>query len=465
MSPYVKKAYVYYIDYRFSVQNKIKGFTMRFLTQETIDFQGSGFLNELTDAIEAYRQTNKSTNEAVKLALQLGGIIKARTNLAIRVNISPYWMGPCISPVDFSEHSVLFGKRFQGFLDGSDGEKLVSKIAKPLGTIDLARAKVDGVFKEVNFELTYPKEMLESDKYTSSEHAAVMLHEVGHGFTICEYLDRTTTINAALAGYDQAIKNNNSYSQKSIYLKALKTEFKLEDLDVDEASKITKAEVGAVVIVGAFKKQIRSELGSDLYDLTASEFIADQFAARFGAGRDIVTALDKRYDGRDIDYHTDLKFVLMEVVKASMLAISLSGIVLTIMAGIPLGAFAFTMLTMSSIGAFISDSKTKLPGSAYDGIHARYTRVKRDLIARLKVKGIKSDEAHRITEDIDTIDTILAGMKDRRQLLSYIVDIFSSAHRNGMKQKEFQQKLEALANSDLFVRAAEFNKLADHKAA
>jgi hypothetical protein len=55
---------------------------------------------------------------------------------------------------------------------------------------------------------------------------------------------------------------------------------------------------------------------------------------------------------------------------------------------------------------------------------------------------------------LTVIDEVIAGVKDRQQVLGYVRDFLSPIRRRRISQEKLQRELETIAHNDLFVRAA-----------
>lgn len=312
------------------------------------------------------------------------------------------------------------------------------------GYVDINKARVSGIFSEMAFTICMPEKFVRN-KYpglnlTPEEWAAMTLHEVGHAFTYCEYFARTVTTNQALSTLSKQLEGNENIDQRVIYIQAAAKSMRI---NVNAAALATsKNSVVEVALVAETVELSRSELGVSIYDDTAAEFLADQFAVRCGAGRHLITAqykLDKIF-GSTSTYQSTPVFLLKQMLSLLAHIVPWTGVI-----AVPIS------LWYIAIGGSIS-------GNVYDDTEARFRRIRNDTVNQLKNRYISPLEKKRVLEDLDVIDSIVAKTKDRRDWQTVVASIIPT-YRKFRNTTQLQKQLEQLGNSTLFARAAELTTL------
>lgn len=403
---------------------------MRIITPslESINFQSTQFFDELTLAMEAIDKLDRSKVAGSDEEERLSRLIKEYTNLNITVSFGQYM--PCIQVPDVSKNNILIQNYLRNYIDGVDGLAFLQKNDGAMrGKVDLARNKVSGVFAEFPATIRMPLTMVGS-QYTARQKAAVVLHEVGHLFSYCEFMAGTATVNQALSSMSKALDHSGGVEEREIIMLSVKKALKLPDLNEKELAKTTDKKIIEMVVISAVARESRSQLGRSIYDSNSWEYLADQYAARCGAYRDLVTALDTLYRGsHNISFRSLPSYLFVEVLKI---------------------AFLFFVPALTIILAAMDGTD-----AAYDRPGARMLRIRSQLIENLKDKKLDKEDVLRLEEDVRVIDTVLKDVNDRRQFFELVWDVISPTARKDRNYTHLQQELERLATNDLFLKAAQ----------
>jgi len=433
---------------------------MPLLSTEAIHYQDTQTFKELELAFRdiMFNQAGNAFDEQIRQNEQLiEAIINNRFKSNCSISFGDEW--PCVRIFDEYHNSVLvrndyreffaaqlnFTKRFVG---GSGGIK---------AGVNIMNGKLSGLFSELPFTIYLPTIMLKrngrtadgwspgSYRLTSEEMAAVVLHEIGHFFTYCETFTRTVTTNQALAAMVKELDGNYAVDKREVIIARTVDDLKLKDVDIKALAKIDKRSILETAIVTEVAELSRSEIGISIYDTTASEQLADQFASRFGAGVHLMTALNKFHDlfgGTHATQSTPL-FVFMQILSIALMFIP---------------PFTFFMVPINIIGILIGGFGDD-GDNTYDTPEVRFRRIKMDTIARLKNRAISAVEKKRTLADLEAMEKAMEGVKDKREWREYIATTIIPVYRRYRKTKMLQQQLEQLANNPLFVRAAELSVL------
>ena len=411
-----------------------------FVAQESIQFQkDSKLFNALTAAFEDSRRLDRKTIPESEEVARLGHIIEDLTG--IRTVMVVDGNGPAVEVPDISKNSPLVSDLHRMFLSNADGMKLVAATGRASGSVNLKTSTVSGVFRQVECRMHWVASLLDSKSSTTSEeNAAICLHEIGHVFVYFECLARSITTNQVLSGIARIHQGSASAHERETILLSAKNAMKLSNEDMEALSKSTTQAVSEAVVLSAAIKQSKSELGTDIYDCNNWEYLADEFAARHGAGRHLTTSLSKIYKS---SYHIATRgmagYLLMEALKLSMFA----GIFIA-------GPFASFIAGQWSILTLMDG----LGDPTYDRPMIRIRRIRNQLVEAIKDPKLSPKQIDSITDDIRLADEYLAEMNTRMQLTNIIWHAFSKNQRSRLAAEKLQQELESLANNNLFVAAA-----------
>jgi hypothetical protein len=412
---------------------------------ESIDFQSTAFLKELTATFEELRKVPAKEMGDSAEAAQLSRVIAHHTGMNIGFSIADVM--PCVEIPMLDRNNVLINSMIRNFVNSSDGLRMIAAAEDGVvrGKVNIRTGRVSGIFTEVKSTIHLPTSMLtNTSKYSAEEIAAITLHEVGHLFTYFEYITRSVATNQALAGMSKALDGSNSPAEREAIFIGVKKALKLTDLDAKELAKSNNTRVAEVVVIASVARQTVHELDSNIYDFSTWEYLADQYAARHGAGRHIVTALEKLYRGTfNISFRSLPAYLAMEAVKVGLF----------LAAATPIGPLAVKISLLMMLLDGQGDGTYDLPG-------ARFKRVRNQIVEALKAPKLPPEEVKRYQDDLVAIDKVLEGVEDRRQLIGVLWDAVNPRMWKANAQEKMQQELEAIAANDLFVRAADFKQLA-----
>jgi hypothetical protein len=415
------------------------------ISQESIDFQkGSMFFRDLTNAFKELCKEKGKTIYDSPVAGLIEKIIKHHTNMTVVFALGEN--GPSIRVPEFNKNNVLANELYKYYATSAAGIDLINSTGKAIrGGVNLKTSKVSGIFSEIKVILHYPVSELLNPKFIPEEHASFVLHEVGHMFTYFEFMNHVVTTNQVLAGMSRALDESNTIEERESVFITIKKSQKLSNLDVKTLAKSTDNKVAEIVVLTNIFKQLESELGTNIYDETSWEYLSDQFCARHGAGRYLITGLDKSFkDMSLIAYRSTPVYLFMEVIKLALLIVPLSKAMMVVR------FLALSIIISDGIGSRTDN---------YDTPEARIKRVRNQIVEHLKDKKLSGDDRERLLADIAAIDEILKHIDDRRQFLGVLWDtIVPWAHKR-YNQEMLQKDLEAIAVNDLFVKSAEIKQL------
>lgn len=403
---------------------------------EMIDFQPKDKMERYKEILTELKKVSRKELPDHELVDELSKVTYEFFGLKINFMFTPSYFGPCIMLPQSVKNNPLTMPEYTDFGENNI-QTLLAESQKVIAKVNLKKAKVEGYFSTILFTIYYPIELFKGNLLTIEEHTGVLMHEIGHAFTICLASSRTISTNMILQYANKAIKNTQSPEEREIVYLNIKNKMNIKSIDEKELSKVKSNSVRDIVLVSNIAKSYRDEIGANIYSMTSCEQLADQFSSRMGCGVHVVTGLNKIYKRyMHISTRSNVMFFFIEFLKVVLL------------------------LSFTTIGMFmITMDSTEEP--TYDRPEVRFKRLKEDLIQKAKQPDIPKELAHEIMNGVANIDEVLKGYKDRYQLVDVIANYIIPSRKAMVSQKEFQRQLEELSSNDLFVSALRLQHLGD----
>lgn len=422
------------------------------LALEAIAFQDKAFFTDLTAAVQAVMdmpsnwQPSKLRLEqfyASKEMLNICTVVKKHTNIALEYVGAGSNAGPAIGTSVLTKNHIFHNYRMKNRLlnvETLQPPDLAAAMKEGMlaGTVDMANNKVTGIFSELNNCLLIPAYWFYLSKsnpvyLNADEIAAVLLHEVGHAFTNLEFLGRSFSTNQVLAGVSRALSSNDARIKEVVF----STASSLEKLTPEQTAALKACEnekEAAVILLSAAVLNSRSSLGDSVYDSVSCEQLADQYAARCGAAKALIFALDKTNLGglRKARSTYDALVILTFVVST-----------------FGLGFLALLMFSSNNYGYV----------ATYDNYASRIRRVKHELIEQLKDTELSREQKQTIVEEIAMVDKLEKLGNDNLSWMDTFSYFTNPVFRSRHNFQELQKELEKLAHNNLFVKAAQLSTL------
>lgn len=431
---------------------------------EAIDYQTKSLLfKELTAAITEFMDGRVWTIGALaKVGIE--EIVKRHTGIRITaylgrdVGENAYVVLPTLSlnhPLYKSFSEMLRDAVAMGELDRGELNEVYQEVLHKSGLlsksldlgIDLRNSKLTGAASTIEYEMRYGVQLFAGNRYTPSEIAAIVLHEIGHVFTYFEWLLKTATTNVIL---DDAWKRFSGTQDPTIKVKIIdRTTARLNAYVDNEAllKNTSKDYFYSVYLISTFQ-HIPTALGSSSADHRLSEQVADQFAARHGAARDLATALSKLTRSSIFAFSTYAStraYVVVTAVRYAIL-LGLSIAVPPVGLGIVIGLLASLLVP-------------GLDHDVYDPPKLRLEKLLLEIQAALKDQNISKEDRAKLLQDHELIKEAHSKLHDREGLFMLVWRNLTAHRRDQHTQLKFQQELERLVHNELYVKASNFKSL------
>lgn len=319
------------------------------------------------------------------------------------------------------------------------------------GKIDRKNGRVSGFYSKIPFRSGVSVSMFNGD-FTAGELAAIFTHELGHPWSICEFLGQTLLTNVILAELVGRMDSQESESRKFALGRAA---LKLAENDQKIPSDVSSSEITALVLEGQVKRMQRA-YNTRWYDQRLAESMADQFAARWMVGKDLVIALGKLERAKGfVDAEDGYNNIW-----AGVLGNLLTVVMLPYGFALKKGVAELTLHVMRRLAFgfaasfFISGTFYGLKQDNYPPMAVRIRQIRNEIVNLLKDRDLPKDLRERALEDLKIIDEESANVHPfvnvMNQLATYTLDLISGkGHALGANQMK-----ENLANNRFFEFSA-----------
>lgn len=424
-----------------------------YIALEMIDFQDNSFGIQIEAIVSKIQIAINEGELFVNETAELQSLIFKRTGL--RVVLVTDTTLAAILPFYSNKHSIFIADLFKGNFPIKDQDKILNQSHDKKGYVDIKKAKVSGVFSEYTNRLWINFSML-FNHYSASpgEVTAILLHELGHAFSVCEYSDRLESNNQILANVAIEIMSAKKEKDLSyIYRELSKVNKNTTEEEVEtlvNGNKVIAGYTWFKTVIGS----VSSQTSNGKYDETSFEQLADNFSARFGYGRQLITVLDKLHDyfgnpekNKTWNSLRHISTALFSYFYLALTAFSLSAI-------FPIGLY------LSLVGFIVlMVSGENFKDYTYDELKIRYKRIRREYVELIKTLDIPSEELKTILDNIYFMDNIVNNTHRYNSIVSKIANVLFSSNRKANQAIQEQQLLEELAMNDLFISAATLKTL------
>lgn len=429
---------------------------------ESIQFQKTDLFNDITRCISAMRDKSKVNNKKFYDSpeiKELSDVISKYTGITFGFDDCDF--GPATYIPRLDQHifdDVENIKVYQEWMEEFDLHYDMRRTMKAIdmdlidGTVSLKNAKVSGFFSKIKCWMFLPRDYLTDSTFLNEELAAIVLHETGHVFTSFEYLDRSVTTNQALGAMLKMMDKSSNFEDKKVIFSKAKEKLSLDDDAFKIIMDSNDKDLVTLVVMNQQIEECKSELGASVYDVVSCEYLADQFASRHGAGRYLVSGLDKLFS-RGMSNASSLYF------SATLQTVSV--VTLALAAG-PIMGLVLALLVIIGMAAKALYGASKLDTEfIYDNSLTRLSRIKHQMVQRLKDPSTPTQEKKYILNYLEDVEPIIRKYADDNSVKfrNRIAFFFSKKHKYDFEFMSLQKDLEEMGNSNLFVMSEKLKTL------
>lgn len=441
---------------------------------ETIAFQTPTFFNALVEAVSNLRiavRESKKTPAELPQGDALLDLVKKTTGLTLffakedsRTPPVYIWFPVLRDNHIFDTVEDRFNKasKYADYRKNHDYAKIFKEHIErgfSKNSVDLLKNRVSGFFEDVPFVLGFHSSVLLASTFTDEELAAVFVHELGHSFTLCEYINRCSLSNQVLAD----IAASHTGVKRDKIQGIVQHAFELTASQKKALDRCKTPEDYVIAVYSISAEVCRKELGFSVYDATSCEQLADAYATRCGAGRHLVTALSKYADiygayKKDWMVGAGIGSFISTAVLLSLWLVSTSLLPATAWLGVMLtGVFLTSPLYLMDA----VDEAKQNQKHPYDSEPYRFARIKHQLVQRIKDAKLSNQATASLIADIEVIEKAIEDADKNLpeytltgKAAHFIAMLSSPVYRKLYNSETLQKQLEALASNNLYIQAA-----------
>ena len=421
------------------------------VAMEAIGFQGPEVANKLAAYITDIMQerTGKEA-DASKARKDMIKYLKDTTGMKLDI-IFDTDMAPCTLPFHINPDTILGYKTLKDFyVEESNATMKRLKEVKNRSHIDLDKGRVSGIFSEYETPIYMGYYAIRSMRLTPREIAAILAHEVGHCLVAYEMAFRTVRTNQILAAASKAAAGGD----KGQYEYVLKTAEEVLDLKsgmFDEIKETKDQKTVMTVIMGKAERKTHDDslMGNTTYDITTFEALADNYAARLGLGKELVTGLEKLYREFGAAEFSSVARIAATMLDIYSVVSMISAVI--VMGSNPIMGALYLGLNMWGLYARLDGRDHN---NVYDKLTIRFKRVKEQIIQYLKDKSLPAADVKRSLESVAHIEKTIAQISEYKGFLPAIFNMVDPASRAVNSARDIQQNLEAMVANDMYLKAA-----------
>jgi hypothetical protein len=460
---------------------------------EAIDFQRGSTLHADISAVIVELKAARAAVDRDVIGKTLTQVILSKTGMLLDVVFIPGRFNIKVGIHSLaSSHPLMKKMELKMLADPLSDYKVVQFDKDIGGTVNLANSTVGGAFSQIPSTLYLPVSIWEDDLLTADEWAAAILHEAGHVFSYYELLGHMFITNYVLNEVVSRWLGDFATERRIDILNGIEKQYDTKITNKSELVENSDPSVVMAIVNASVMNKIRSELGTPYYDARTCEFLADQFAARHGAGRSMVTGMDKIHRAspwlfRSYEFRSTNSMIVANLVQLTIVltgntpfsmfmrslskgienvGLKLTGQILTskpaaaiIHKGIISGAKAIGV-TVSGVGLTFLTQLIKENGAGkYDDAASRYAAIKREMLADLKTPGLDKSYIALVLSDIETVEAIVGNLNKVGMLDKMLYQYIVSSFKGDRKEIKLQQQYETLVNNPLFKHAAHLSTL------
>lgn len=345
--------------------------------------------------------------------------------------------------------------------------------------IDEDKAKISNLPKDfeaiitINFnEIFNPRidsELSKAGGITDEEITAIILHEVGHVFTLLSYAYKTRASRITFEDVLRDQQKKGSEPKKQIIM-AYKEAYD-KNLDLKEFNNKSTVQTAFICIKKRFD---RYKFDGSKRASTDAEFAADQFVSRFGLGEPLGRALRKLSIGIDpiiIGSMADIDIYDIVVFLFSIWALAtISAVLAFVVGGTTMAMLICGLLVILGIWYvsynyinLMARSLYSVSGRVYDNDIRRIERISNDIVRQIRTQEdrFSKEQLESMLQQVERIDAIVEhykaiGMECTNIPTNKFFEFFSSNYASSKALEELDVVMESLMENRLHTVSKQF---------
>lgn len=453
------------------------------IANELISQQDLSFKNKLVPIIERLLDC-KTAKEAEKSSAlkEINALLLSRTGILSELTVdTPH--EPCCYPVMGNFSHALGNFMHPVFMHNGNMNlrKILAETDKNVGTLDLKNGRVGGIYSKIPAEIHFSFNYTKRAGLTAAEFGAILMHEVGHCFLAFEFMGRTYRASQVLAALHQVQTGRDDSFTFEDAITALATSLEYDSKEnIERDLRIENDIARRSIVFGRVWQDLATDFGYQETAASSYERLADNFAARYGFAEEMTTGFlnTETLSSLRLSRNTRMAlffdaatwyFCRLDPVAATRngaiagtltafwLLFAGANIMAIVMIGGAIGGLALAATVVSNWvdnhqhGSIINDDEYVRQKDIYDRMSWRLGRMREAVVEQLKNLKLDPELRKQLIAQSDRMAASLKDLKDTPDLYRMAALAFSSKGRDIEATKQFERKLETLANNDLFV--------------
>lgn len=421
-----------------------KGFSFENMRQQPLDL-----FKELTALFTKFKS---GEIDAVQLGMGYDEIVfrykKIKVKFEYDDSIEGQLMANAGANRTFVDGNHPFWNIYQ-FRDNPEFWKMMrSGYKSEISWVDTNTGGVDGWFSTIEIKTTLTKAL--ADSLEPDELAATMLHEIGHTYVDFFYVGHAATSSLVISIAVREALGEDDLGKRKKILNDAKQVLGIQKFDTDSLVGVPTFDDTKnleVLYLNAYRQQLKSTTGTDLYELRNAEQMADQYAVRHGAGVALARALQKM---ERVNTAARRRYMFKMVVS------NLPFIVLTklSMLAAHIGSLGMLLILQVWQNTLVPDIRI------YDNDRDRFKLIKQHMVARMKASKVSGRDLDEAIREIEKVERMMAKVpKESIPLLRRLALVLGPDRRKETNTYEMMKILEGLINNDLFITTAKLKNL------
>jgi len=374
------------------------------------------------------------------LAKKYNHIVKKRFNININFKLgNSYGVVPLFNVDDMHSSlkvSQIDAKKaykqlhdFRTFIKGNSIE------------IDLKRCTINNLPESYVFPLYINLKSI--NKITDKQFTSIILHEIGHIFTLLEMYSNTT--NSIVTLLDNIIGNNT--------LNDVKDTLNITSDSDDEVNGYVKI----YQHIDNDVNKIKLTDGRDSDD-TDVEYQADYFVSLFGLSGELITVLNDMLDVKSLTFGPIVTAVGFISILATMVPIIVLSLIFNPLLALNLVLLTTVLNIMYKLTVIVNRQTSRNPaGIEHGSIGKRYENIRTHLISLLRNNRLDKGDTRHILSQLNTVDEQITVLEKSfyDSMLAGMIDIRITKNIN--LSDMLSSTVDKLINNDLYIMASKLD--------
>lgn len=410
-------------------------------------------ISKLTNKIsssEIATQSDVASSQEVKNLQQM-----IFDRIGMKVTLLTNSMLAAVLPYYSNKHHIFLHDMLRGNISIKEQNKALEKALGKSGFVDNASVKLGGIFSEYDHKVFMNfMDLVKRYKCTSSEITGILLHELGHAFSACEYSDRMESTNLIIQDVCTRIATDKENTKQSyIYQEITKIDKTVTEKEIDNlvnGSRIVAGYTWYKVVVEGTRQASKSQMYQAKYDQTAFEQVADNFATRFGYGRELISGLEKIIDSGGVEKSATVG-TINTLIEIACTVIIVGAIIGSAGAGFVAAPVFYSLL----LGLVLYGSGENVRDYTYDELKIRYKRIRNEFINMLKQANLSKAETQMLIDNVAFTDNMINSTIQYESVYRKLSNLLLPGNRDAKNSIKEQQFLEEMIHNDLFLKSAQ----------